>query len=847
MRDPRALSRYATLLVAAVLAACGQPAPPPTLPAPPLPSQAPTAPASTPNPATDPGDSVGATNGPTFSALELSARSVALYEPLEIAFDIAGSAATRPDFPYDPDPPPGLAGRVGITVEGQFLPPGETDWSHAQTQPGFRYQAFQRVVDSTGAEGLVPVGEASWRLRFTPTVPGAWQVRVRAQDAAVCPIGSAPCTTWVETPSAAFEATPALPGRHGFVRVSAADPRYFEYSDGTYFRVAGFQAPIGTNTDVDAEFARYADNGITLVRSWMSATSVFSRGFPQWSAWANSELDFTVHAPDKDLSARLDAGAPTACMFQGFGESARPAFFAGRSYRLTVRARLVGVTEALDPARPFGLAVRLGGWPKDVCTSVEPNAQYLSPYWTGDGDWAEYTATFSVPRDVVLNGAAFFTVALENAASGAAYIDTVSVVESAGGSNILPHGDLNDHLGFDQAASWRWDRILEAAAEHGLTLKLVVLEKQDSILGFFRPDGSLAPERDDANFYGLPGVESKVRRLQAYYWRYLTARWGFSTAVHSWELLNEGDPFNGNHYDLANNLARTVHAEDPNRHLVTTSFWHSFPVREFWGNPAYPDLDYADFHAYVDTTWLIPDDVGALAGSTGCGQDVDCFRAALTGDSALYHLAHSVVVQAAGLRMPVVRGEGALTLPGSGQVPDPDLARDVNGVWLHKFLFAQLAPGALQELYWYTEEIRANNLFGVYARYRDFLAGVALNSGAWQDAHPDVQGGPVRVVGQVERDMDRALLWVDHPANTWKAVVAGQAALPVTARVRVGGFTPGAALAVEWWDLCSGAAPTCRISVARREQLTADGAGEVTLDVRDLTTDLGVKIAAQAP
>src|SRR5205807_442665 len=94
---------------------------------------------------------------------------------------------------------------------------------------------------------------------------------------------------------------------------------------------------------------------------------------------------------------------------------------------------------------------------------------------------------------------------------------------------------------------------------------------------------------------------TKVRSLQQYYWRYLAARWGYSTAVHSWELLNEGDPYNGNHYGLADAFAAYMHQTEPSRHMVTTSMWASFPVDSFWGNAKYPNIDYADVHAYVST------------------------------------------------------------------------------------------------------------------------------------------------------------------------------------------------------------------------------------------------------
>jgi hypothetical protein len=40
-------------------------------------------------------------------------------------------------------------------------------------------------------------------------------------------------------------------------------------------------------------------------------------------------------------------------------------------------------------------------------------------------------------------------------------------------------------------------------------------------------------------------------------------------------------------------------AHDPARHMVTTSFWHSFPNQEFWSNEDYSQMDYADIHAYA--------------------------------------------------------------------------------------------------------------------------------------------------------------------------------------------------------------------------------------------------------
>ena len=101
--------------------------------------------------------------------------------------------ASLPQLPYDAAPPPGLAGRVGITVEGLFLPPGQDNWALAQRQPGFLYQDYEREqVD--GREWLYPRGEPVWTVRFAPTESGEWRYRVRAQDAGLCPAG--PIRAW---------------------------------------------------------------------------------------------------------------------------------------------------------------------------------------------------------------------------------------------------------------------------------------------------------------------------------------------------------------------------------------------------------------------------------------------------------------------------------------------------------------------------------------------------------------------------------------------------------------------------------------------------------------------------
>ncbi|MBL8057441.1 MAG: hypothetical protein JNK29_12115 [Anaerolineales bacterium] len=855
--------------LALVLTMCG-PAPAALSPVPPAPALAQTPAGDTPSaePPASPSAAATATRQvflplitqsappvtiPPTGSLSLGAplanrASVPLYDKFELAFTVAGSAATRPDFPYDPAPPPGLPGRVGITVEGLFLPPGVTDWAQARRVPAFRYQAYERLTIGEG-EGLYPAGAPGWRVRFAPTAAGVWRYKVRAQDATLCPAGVVPCSAWVETASGSFTATAARSGVHGFLRVSPTDTRYFEFSDGTPFLGLGHQIAFADHTRVETLFDTFQANGVTLLRAWLGATGVYGLGFWFWDTWANSSLVFTPAAPGKDVSARIVGAGDSPCIFEGFGEGAKAALKGGVTYQLLIRARLEGVTGPRVAGQPFGLAAKLGAWPKGICGNPANGLRSLSPYWSGTRDWTEYTATFTLPEDVVLGTSDFFTLALENVTGGTAYIDEVRVTAAPGGPNLLVRGDMNYHLYMDPAAAWRWDTILDRAAERGVFLKLVASEKQDGILSYIQPDGTVAADPSDDNFYAIDPLDgsrpTKSRRLQEYYWRYLSARWGYSTAVHSWELLNEGDPFDVYHYQAAEAFGRSIHTYDPNRHLVTTSFWHSFPNETFWANAAYPNVDYADFHAYSDTTWLnAPDDIRDPAVRARCGSNQNCYLSAMLDDSALFHLEHSLNAWARSPGKPIVRGEAALTVLGSGgQESDPALLGDLNGVWLHKFLFAQAGPGGLTDIYWYTDEITANRLYPVYRRFSAFMAGIPFNSGAFVDAAPVVSGAGLRALGQKDPAGRRAYLWIDNANHTWRNTVTHRAIAPVSGTITVTGFLPGATVPVAWWETCSGQAPgACTAGVQRQTTAVADARGAVTLTITNLATDTAVKL-----
>lgn len=90
-------------------------------------------------------------------------------------------------------------------------------------------------------------------------------------------------------------------------------------------------------------------------------------------------------------------------------------------------------------------------------------------------------------------------------------------------------------------------------------------------------------------------------------YRYVLARWGYSRNVMSWELFNEvgwTDQFEQRKDDIAawhEEMAAYLKANDPNVHLVTTSYVNEYNDPNTWN---LPDIDFTQTHFYVETPYL---------------------------------------------------------------------------------------------------------------------------------------------------------------------------------------------------------------------------------------------------
>lgn len=774
---------------------------------------------------------------------------VALFARLEISFQIVGSVATMPQWPFDPAPPNGVPPGVGITVNAIFIDP----LGRQYLQPAFRAEEFVSEVRE-GRDWHLPTGLFAWRVRFSPNRVGDWTYRLVASDQG----GTSESATF------SFTVTPST--QHGFVRASSRDSRYFEFDDGTLFTGMGFELPshLGNpETSGGLEYERLGEAGVNFVRVWIS--SIFGSA---WSTWIGGRNQYRGYLPvtgllpyhDEttgetaltmllDYEPSGDAGWFDACRMQLWWEDEAESIKPRTTYRIRVQYRGVGLTGPRNPgSASYGLVAKLaedGGWYPNCYEpgTARPVTSYggnTAGFEYIEGTWHSGDRNF-LPR---------MHLGLENVQQGWAFVRSVSLREDLGdgrlGPEMMIQPSMEHQLYVPEEKAFSLDRVIQQAERHGVYLKLVVMDKDDKIYLKMADDGSWVTSGPDnvGGFYGVGRSVNKTRWLQQTWWRYLQARWGYSPNVHSWELTNEGDPSSVRHYELADEFGKYMRCRvfgvepglgdaaacslaHPNAHLVTTSFWQWFPATEFWANPRYPNLDYADLHAYVSTSFA-----------------PRAQREAMQWDAAYFRLWHADAVSAARVNKPVVRGEGGLDSPDLQSESVIGLSRDVTGVWLHNFLWAGFGAGGLYELYWWNSHIWGSTYDhrGAYKAVQAFLGDILLNRGGYVDWGGTVSTGALRVVGQKHTAAGLMHLWVQNRAHTWKNVLDGVTIPPVSGEVVVPGFVPGALYVLERWD-------TYRLGggISSTQALTADASGSLRITIEALVTDTALKLRAIAP
>ncbi len=644
----------------------------------------------------------------------------------------------------------------GITAEAIFVHQGDT-----LTVP-----CFYTLDYEPAGNDLRPAGQWHWALRMSFPREGQWSGRLRIEDRSG--------RRTFPLPSVAVVGK----GGKGYLKPSPTDNRYFEHSDGSPF------LPLGYNISADQPLLRlqqhlehWSANGLTYGRFWLSPIAPFSDA---WSSWAthhpmqhNGYLPASVLTPER----RYDRGEvswkiawppvenlQTPSLFRGFWSSVP--LQAGRTYRITARVRLEGVEG------PGGLVLKTGGWlgTDDIRSDVGVR---LSPYiLRGYSDWVYLVGDWTAQSEDL----PFLYLTLEEVTAGAVWIDqfTLQPIEADGklGPNVLDTWNANAHRYADPIECRKADYLIREAARRGIHYQVVILEKNDPLLNFFDANG--APNPGKGRFEPLQGTY--LDRLYEAYWRHLVARWGWAPSVAAWELVNEGAP--GSYFDLVERMAQYFRTHGPFPRMVSTSFWSEW-VPEYWQKSS---AGYADVHAYALTT-------GFLDGYRIDGQWYD--RIALKRDPAAFIEAYGHRLSTDPLRnKPVIIGETDLDQPGD-QAPDPLLAADTAGVWLHDWVWAHLFAGGVSALLWSSDNIENHQLHRHYRPFSAFIAGVPFHTGRYSAAQTQTDQPAFRVRALRNAAADDALIWVRHEQHTWWNVLT-QGLPPVAdGAVTIKGLLPG--------------------------------------------------------
>lgn len=752
--------------------------------------------------------------------------SVPKFDKLEITFSIANSVADNFQLPYDSNPPANL-GVSGITVDASFLPPGESNWDNAISQPAFYYQDFlQETRNNNTRDWLYPTSTFSWKVRYAPQQIGEWQYRLTAKDA----------SGTTTTSSRAFSVSES--GNKGFIRVSPTDRRYFEFDDGTYFPAFGYNMnfnhinwiyPLKQN---QANFVSMGQNKVQLVRLWLSQWSIFGAGWNPWkglySQGGDPPATFLVsnvnQYSDDNNELSIKIGDQTdRCVFHDPYNNAPIAVKRATPYQIRIYYypdSLIGLG---------GFAAKLGD--HNGCATATPITPYVREGAQAEWQWLTGTFTTTANQDYLDN----LYLHLENMTSGNVRVAEVEMREMVNGSpvgpNILQKPKMDQHTYFDQRNSYAFDLVVGLAKQNGVYLRPVVGDHREWTFTHIDHSGNPTADSSGSGFYFYgPGdtTVNKTRWLQRAWWRYLQARWGYSPNIHSWEYVNEGDPNYSGHRISANMMGEYFRQFTPHQ-MVSTSVWSG--STSTWNLNNYPGIDFADVHRYIGR-------------DEAASQYYDAAEATLT-------ISQNRGVPQTGGSWPIIRGEtGFVTTQGNTNSVSDELRQDTDGIWLHNFLWAGLNSNGLIESYWY-ENYHVYDCpvagsqqgcplsFDHRSHYKpvvDFLTAIPLSRGGYLDAEAyGYDTNTLRVVGQKDALRNRAHLWIQNRNHTWKNVVDSAPLAPVSAAISIDGFGPNTTLKVEWWNTYTG-------EVERTDNISTDIAGTLDIQVSNLTTDLAVKI-----
>lgn len=577
---------------------------------------------------------------------------VGCFEVLELRLEGVGEHAD----PFDP-------ARVDAVVH--FTLAGQTS-----SVPAFFAQDYERRRVG-GRDWFHPRGLPEWKARFAPMQPGEFTAVAVVRDVR----GSR------RSEPVQFVCMPST--NHGFLRVSRADPRWLEFSDGQpFFPIGQNLAFIGsqqhiTVTRAEEVFGRLAAHGANYLRLWTCCEDWALAIEARKSAWGRSWERRTPVVPVPGEPGRrcvLLTNAVTAV---------------NPSHDVALRpATRYAVTGRLRAAPDSRVKLELPGAPAADLTPVTPET------------WAAFRHEFTTgANEHWLAGLRFL-----REGAGPVWLADLSLKAADGGPELLWEADVNRPVrGYYNPLDCFWlDELLAAAQRHGVYLQLCLLTR----------DLYMAALKDPTSAdYDRAIADAKKT------FRYAVARWGAFTSVAAWEYWNEMDP--GLPTDrFYTELGGFLEQTDPWRHLRTTSTWGPSPK-----DCRHPKLDFADVHFYyrpADHPRLRDEVEGVLDRARWLRQHAPA-KPAHQGESGLADDQWRITEEMKESR---------------------SLADFHNMLWA-----SALSGTTGTALPWWWERLDQRDAYAHYQPLSRFIAGVPWNSGEVRAFTGETAGGAVRVVG----------------------------------------------------------------------------------------------------
>jgi hypothetical protein len=130
----------------------------------------------------------------------------------------------------------------------------------------------------------------------------------------------------------------------------------------------------------------------------------------------------------------------------------------------------------------------------------------------------------------------------------------------------------------------------------------------------------------------------------------------------------------------------------------------------------------------------------------------------------------------------------------------------------------------------------------VFRPFYNFIRGIPLNNGNYQDAEASASNGRMRAWGQKDLINGCAYLWVQNTNNTWKNALVKGRRQQITGTLSISGFQTKTRYRLEWWDPYQADVYS---QVIDTDEVWSNGNGALEFLVEDLTADIAVKISPE--